>query len=154
VTVDDVSTGATPDATSALYTLNINNISPETVMGTPAGETLDGGADIDLIVGLAGNDLLFGFEGNDTLTGGLGIDVLSGGLGSDKFNFNSKAEAKKGSVHDSIADFSGFGGEGDLIDLSAMDANTHKHGNQNFKFGASTSTTKRASCIMSCTETM
>lgn len=134
VTVDDLSTAATPDATSTFYTLNINNISPETVMGTTAGETLVGDADIDLIFGLAGGDVLFGFGGNDLLVGGLGIDTLFGGTGRDTFKFEKKKEAPKGAEHDAIFDFSGSGGEGDLIDLHVMDANTHKHGNQKFKF--------------------
>jgi RTX calcium-binding nonapeptide repeat (4 copies) len=133
VTADDASTAGAPDATSTFYTLNVNNISPENVIGTTAGETLVGDADIDLIRGLAGNDVLFGFGGNDTLTGGLGVDQLTGNEGSDTFKFEKKAEAQKGLVHDSIADFSGFGFDGDLIDLQTMDANTHKHGNQNFK---------------------
>jgi hypothetical protein len=90
-------------------------------------------------------------EGNDTLTGGLGIDDLTGGLGSDTFKFNKKDEAPKGLVHDSITDFSGFGNEGDHINLHTMDANTFRHGNQNFKFIGSNHFhhTGRANCIMS-----
>jgi len=60
VTADDTSVGGTPDATSSLYTLNVNNISPETIFGTNGGNDILGGSDNDLIYGLDGNDELGG----------------------------------------------------------------------------------------------
>jgi Ca2+-binding RTX toxin-like protein len=144
MTADDASIGGSPDATSNSYTLNINNVSPETVTGTPAGELLLGNSDVDLIFGLGGDDTLIGGEANDTLVGGLGIDTLVGNEGSDTFKFNKKGEAPKGLTHDSISDFSGFGFEGDHINVHSIDANTHRHGNQNFKFIGSSNFHHRA----------
>jgi Ca2+-binding RTX toxin-like protein len=51
------------------------------VVGTAAGETLNGTAGNDLIIGLGGNDTLNGLAGNDILVGGTGTDTLNGGLG-------------------------------------------------------------------------
>ncbi|MFO1169424.1 MAG: VCBS domain-containing protein [Hyphomicrobiaceae bacterium] len=67
-----------PDATSATYTLNVTNVSPETLTGTDAADVLTGGTDIDLIFGLAGNDTLD--SGVDTLA-----DQLIGGNGNDTY---------------------------------------------------------------------
>ena len=46
--------------------------------------------------------------------------------------FNAKAESVKGAARDSILDFSHA--DGDQIDLSAIDANSSKSGNQTFHF--------------------
>jgi len=60
--------------------------------GTSAGESLSGGADNDIglglggddtISGLGGVDFLFGGSGNDTVDGGSGADALFGGAGDD-----------------------------------------------------------------------
>jgi serralysin len=133
VTVSDPLGGGEPEFSTTAYTLQITDVSPEKITGTSAGEALFGGTDADVMFGLGGNDTLVGYEGNDTLIGGLGTDDLVGGLGSDTFVFNKKGEAPKGLAHDSITDFSGFGNEGDLINVHAMDANTHKHGNPGFQ---------------------
>jgi len=70
----------------------------------------------------AGSDILLGNGGNDTLRGGLGADKLTGGAGVDKFVFgavlDSTVDAKG---RDTITDFSHA--DGDLIDLSKIDAN-------------------------------
>jgi Ca2+-binding RTX toxin-like protein len=55
------------------------------VVGTAAGETLNGTAGNDLIIGLGGNDTLNGLAGNDILVGGTGTDTLNGGLGDDTY---------------------------------------------------------------------
>jgi len=124
-----------PTFPAAFHTLNVANISPETLTGTAAADTLTGGSDAELIFGLDGNDTLSGDVGGDTLTGGLGKDSMTGGLGADSFDCNLKTETKKGLANrDVITDFSGVGGDGDHIDLSGIDANSTKHGNQDFKF--------------------
>ena len=81
-------------------------------------------------------DVLGGSTGADTLVGGKGRDLLSGGADKDIFDFNSKLDSKTGAAHDIIGDFSGnvTGGDLDQIDVHSIDANSHKHGNQNFKF--------------------
>jgi Ca2+-binding RTX toxin-like protein len=121
-----------PPLTLASYTLNVTNVSPETLTGTAAGESLTGGTDIDLIFGLDGNDTLGGGDGADTLTGGLGKDTQTGGLDADIFDFNLKTESKKGATnYDVIMDFDTVL---DHIDLAGIDANSKRANNQDFKF--------------------
>ena len=56
------------------------------IVGTSAGETLQGTELDDSIYGMAGNDTLEGLAGADLLDGGTGNDVLTGGLGADAFH--------------------------------------------------------------------
>jgi serralysin len=56
---------------------------------------------------------------------------LWGGSGKDRFDFNSIKESKTGSSRDQIKDFKRGDDE---IDLSNIDANTKKGGNQKFNF--------------------
>ena len=87
-----------------------------------------------MLRGFAGSDTLNGAAAVDTLIGGGGQDILTGGPGADVFRFNSKAETKNGLFNrDSTADFE----QGvDRIDLSGIDADARKGGNQTFKFVA------------------
>ena len=83
--------------------------------------------------GDGGNDYLYGGSGNDKLTGGVGADDLWGGSGADTFIFKSIKETTVSGVgRDTIFDFSTR--QKDKIDLSAIDANTTKGGNQAFSF--------------------
>ncbi len=109
VDVDDESVGTSPDLTSTTFTLQVANVSPETLNGSIDGEMLIGDSDVDQIFGFAGNDILNGMGGNDTLTGGLGKDWLTGGTGADTFNFDLKTESVKGANHDVIMDFQRVG---------------------------------------------
>ncbi|MEH2301409.1 calcium-binding protein [Nostoc sp.] len=97
-------------------------------------DTLFGENGNDILSGGAGNDILSGGAGNDTLAGGPGTDILTGGAGNDVFKFSSVSDS--GVVgRDLIADFVGNGKlPGDQIDLSAIDANSTKVGNQAFTF--------------------
>lgn len=79
-----------------------------------------------------GDDLLDGGSGNDLIDGGTGRDLLFGGTGADSFDFNTSLDSKKGSQRDVIRDLDRS--EGDTIDLSDIDANTTKGGEQPFKF--------------------
>ncbi|MEJ6020725.1 calcium-binding protein [Ramlibacter sp. PS4R-6] len=60
--------------------------------GTPAADSLTGGAGNDTINGLASNDTLVGNGGNDFLDGGAGTDVMIGGLGDDTYVVDATAE--------------------------------------------------------------
>ncbi|MFC5555338.1 calcium-binding protein [Methylobacterium iners] len=60
-----------------------NGASGSVIIGTPNGETLDGGNGKDRIEARAGNDLLRGGNGKDELYGELGNDELNGGNGKD-----------------------------------------------------------------------
>ena len=97
-------------------------------------DTLFGENDNDILSGGTGNDILSGGAGNDTLAGGTGTDILTGGAGNDVFKFSSVSDS--GVVgRDLIADFIGNGKlPGDQIDLSTIDADSTKLGNQAFTF--------------------
>ena len=105
------------------------------ILNTGSGkDTLFGENGNDILSGGGGNDILSGGAGNDTLAGGTGTDILTGGAGNDVFKFSSVSDS--GVVgRDLIADFVGNGKlPGDQIDLSAIDANSTKVGNQAFTF--------------------
>lgn len=53
------------------------------IVGTNAGEELQGTAGNDLILGLGGDDEIYGDNGDDLICGGLGVDVLHGENGDD-----------------------------------------------------------------------
>ena len=98
--------------------------------GNSFNNDLYGFAGNDILKGFAGHDYLGGFEGNDTLNGGndndflygeAGTDTLIGGLGADKFYFEEESDSPNSSLRDTITDFKGS--EGDLLDISAIDAN-------------------------------
>jgi Ca2+-binding RTX toxin-like protein len=108
------------------YKFSGYSATPPNLIDLAGADTLNGSPFADVLAGLAGAD---------TLIGGKGRDLLAGGADNDTFDFNSKADSKKGALHrDVIGDFSGVGGDGDHIDLAGIDANSARHGNQAFKF--------------------
>jgi Ca2+-binding RTX toxin-like protein len=85
----------------------------------------------DVLNGGAGDDIIKGGAGNDTLIGGLGADVLIGGSGADVFRFTSLNElGNTEETADVIVDFNTK--QKDKIDLSGIDANEDKSGDQAF----------------------
>ena len=62
----------------------------DVILGTPAGETIDGGGGDDIICGLAGGDELTGGDGDDTIIGGLGSDTVAGQQGEDNLFGNNE----------------------------------------------------------------
>jgi hypothetical protein len=74
-------------------------------------------------------DLLNGGAEHDELTGGAGADTLVGGAGSDKFIFLATGDSTAAAT-DIIRDF--HHADHDVIDLSAIDANTLVDGDQAF----------------------
>ncbi|MFO1091034.1 MAG: M10 family metallopeptidase C-terminal domain-containing protein [Hyphomicrobiales bacterium] len=98
-------------------------------IGNALANAITGGAGNDHLQGLAGDDVLRGGSGNDVLIGGIGTDELWGGAGADRFDFDTIADSRPGSQMDVIQDFvSGV----DKIDLSTIDANTGRAGDQAF----------------------
>ncbi|MDW5376381.1 cellulose binding domain-containing protein [Halomonas sp. HP20-15] len=95
----------------------------------PEDLTLAGTLDDDLLFGFDGDDSLAGNAGDDRLIGGEGSDTLEGGDGADSFVFRSTFESGPDDS-DRILDFD-FA-EGDIIDLSAIDANSALDGDQAF----------------------
>ena len=104
-----------------------------TLSGNGGNDTIAGGAGHDLIDGGIGNDVIVGGAGNDRIIGSLGADRLTGSLGADIFVFRSLGDSTMAvSGRDTITDFS-FG-QGDRIDLTAIDARSGMAGNQAFTF--------------------
>ncbi|OWJ69014.1 calcium-binding protein [Inquilinus limosus] len=127
VTVDLVAgLGSRGDANGDRY------LSIENVHGGRGGDSLAGDGQANLLNGFEGGDTLSGGGGADTLVGGVGQDMLSGGAGADRFVYAVAGDSGIGAKADRITDFSR--GEGDRIDLSAIDADMNTTGNQAFSF--------------------
>ena len=103
----------------------------DVMIGSHSRDKLFGDAGNDSLFGLAGKDTLSGGAGLDRLVGGLAKDLLTGGAGKDIFGYNSVKDSTKGATHDVITDFKHGS---DQIDLSAIDANSKKSGDQKFTF--------------------
>jgi len=85
----------------------------------------------DLLVGGDSRDNLKGMNGDDILIGGAGRDILNGAQGADLFVFQSVSDSTSDPAgRDTILGFARGGG--DLMDLSAIDANLDTDGNDDF----------------------
>ena len=93
--------------------------------------TVKGGVD-NVLTGNQGDDTLIGGGGADRLVGGQGADYLQGNVGADTFVFMS-ARGDGPAERDQIADFT-MGD--DLIDVSRIDADAARSGNQAFTFAS------------------
>jgi Ca2+-binding RTX toxin-like protein len=130
-----------PGDPSFSYTLTFQNgATPGTVQltvtgaGLVAGEVLVANGAQEAtnafrFIGGAGADQLTGGAGGDTFFGGLGADQMVGNLGVDTFVYTDIAQSTT-LVTDVIGQFR----SNDLIDLSAIDADTNADGNQDFTF--------------------
>jgi Ca2+-binding RTX toxin-like protein len=98
----------------------------QSLTGNGSVNLITGGAGADSLYGMAGVDTLRGGDGADRLTGGAGNDKLTGGAGNDTFVFTASDLAPK--ALDTITDFAA----GDVIDLTAIDANSTLAGDQAF----------------------
>ena len=96
-------------------------------------ENLTGSEFNDTLTGTSGANTIIGGAGNDTIKGGGGADILIGGQGADNFVFAALTDSAP-SARDLITDF--VHGS-DIIDLSAIDANTARSGfgDQAFLYG-------------------
>jgi Ca2+-binding RTX toxin-like protein len=107
----------------------------ENVLGAFGNDTIWGSAEANRLDGAEGDDSLSGRGGADTLVGGLGADVLSGGAHGDRFVYLALDDSRAGVGFgvDLITDFAA----GDLVDLSAIDADASSSGtDQAFTFVA------------------
>jgi Ca2+-binding RTX toxin-like protein len=102
-----------------------------TVDGGGGDDLLIGGREVDNLFGNDGKDTLKGGAGDDFLTGGLLGDKMSGGAGADTFVYSNILESRV-TGRDTITDFSHA--EGDVIDLTGIDADKTVAGNQAFIF--------------------
>ena len=110
------------------------NQQDDDLFGQSGNDRLFGGDGFDFLNGGSGDDRLEGNNGRDTLVGGTGADILIGGALGDTFDFNSVAESNLTTM-DTIVGVDGIGvANGDIIDVSTIDADTTIGGNQAFTF--------------------
>ncbi|WP_352569860.1 DUF5801 repeats-in-toxin domain-containing protein, partial [Mesorhizobium opportunistum] len=102
---------------------DISTLTDPLTIATTSALTLDAhnstfapvdGNDGVVIAGGLGNDTLIGGDGNDILYGGGGMNTMTGGAGADTFKLDHL------DIKDLISDYSGAGGQGDKIDLTAL----------------------------------
>jgi Ca2+-binding RTX toxin-like protein len=98
--------------------------------GGGGADVLRGDSGNDVLYGDSGNDLLEGGTGDDTLEGGADVDTMTGGSGKDVFKFTAVSDSRA-AFPDRISDFERGA---DLIDLSAIDADTQSDGDGVFTF--------------------
>ena len=98
--------------------------------GNGDANTLQGNTGANQLNGGAGADTINGNDGDDFIIGGTGNDLLRGGLGADSFRVLGESMSRPVLESDQIFDFSTA--EGDIIDLSAIDANSLLAGEQAF----------------------
>jgi len=110
---DDVMTGAD------LVDRDPASLSPDGFVnifdGYYGDDILIGGSGRDCIYGGGDNDTIDGMDDDDVIAGGTGNDDLTGGGGADAFVYYSAWDGA-----DLINDFSGVSGDGDTIDLIAL----------------------------------
>lgn len=104
----------------------------DTLNGGNGDDRLVGGGGGDVLRGGNGDDRLLGTSGADALVGGFGSDILIGGADADRFVYNSALETPVGAGRDRINDFTS--GQGDLIDVSGIDANVNTGADDSFTF--------------------
>lgn len=133
--------------------------SGDTLYGGSGDDTLDGGDGVDNLNGGAGNDdikggsandTIHGGGGNDRITGGAGLDTLYGDAGNDTFVFTSINDILP-SLGDYILDYQLHADFSDIIDVSAIDANTTIGGEQPFSFIGSSNFSKSAGQLRATT---
>lgn len=94
-------------------------------------DMVTGGIGDDFLVGGAGDDILRGGRGDDAFIGGGGADRLAGSMGEDRFIYTAISDSgPSAQARDQIADFA----TGDLIVLSAIDADASTLANDAFNF--------------------
>ena len=106
------------------------------------GSALYGGAGNDTLTGWAdGGDSLEGGDGYDILIGRGGADYMDGGANGDVYVYEAVSDIVWGeTVTVNFAD-------GDMIDLSALDADSTVAGNQAFHFSPTGATDGTAGCL-------
>lgn len=99
--------------------------------GNALNNAITGNSGNNSLSGGAGADTILGSGGADTIYGAAGADQLGGGFGADVFRYRSVTESTvTAEGRDLITDFKAD----DTLDLSAMDANSKRAGNQAFRF--------------------
>lgn len=117
------------------------NLANNILTGGGGNDILRGGAGDDTLYGGTGDDQLFGDAGNDLLYGGGGRDVMDGGAGADTYRFLA---GDLGATAATSASVVLGAGQGDKIDLSAIDANSTTTLRDGFSFVGTADFTKHA----------
>ncbi|MEL6479013.1 MAG: hypothetical protein AAFR17_16925 [Pseudomonadota bacterium] len=114
----------------------------EGLQGSRFNDSLRGDMEDNTLLGETGVDRLFGRGGDDVLIGGLGVDVLYGNTGADTMTgnqsndryvyFTDRDSGVGSGNRDVITDFNVQGR--DRIEISRLDADTTRGGNQAFDF--------------------
>lgn len=156
IQIDDSSEGAAPAAVTITNAGIIQGLDGGAIVivgeqndtltnsGTILGDiTMGGGNDTvtfskgsnvmgDIMLG-AGDDTFTGWSSDELIFGGTGNDDLTGGRGADTFFFLTVEDSgKTKATSDTIFDFRTK--EGDLLDLSDIDADINLADDQDFKF--------------------
>jgi Tol biopolymer transport system component len=129
-----------PSAGTFAYTAPMGSATTADSFVLHAADGLGGTVDVKVTVaigvdkvGTTKAETLKGGAGDDRLTGRAGRDTLTGGAGADVFRYLSVKDSPAGTTkRDTITDFKAA--QKDVIDLSAIDANPRKAGNQAFAF--------------------
>jgi Ca2+-binding RTX toxin-like protein len=128
--------------TASYYTGTIGvTVNLATGLGSGGEAQGDTFVSVENVTGSTAADEITGSALANVLNGVAGQDVLRGGGGADRFVFSAASDSAVGKA-DRITDFSH--GQGDRIDLSAIDANTAAAGNQAFSFIGSGAFTHQA----------
>ncbi|MDQ0463386.1 Ca2+-binding RTX toxin-like protein [Caulobacter ginsengisoli] len=99
--------------------------------GNGLANALTGNGGANSLDGGAGDDVIKAGLGNDTLIGGTGNDILVGGGGLDTFVVTQASIRTSGPIEvDTVNDL--IAGQGDRLDLSAIDADSVTAGDQAF----------------------
>ena len=107
--------------TSAGVTVNLGLTVAQAVGG---GQGIDTIVNVENVSGSGFGDTLTGNALANSLTGGAGRDMLTGGAGNDRFVYLAAGDSGAGANADRILDF----GAGDILDLSAIDADANSVG--------------------------
>jgi len=99
-------------------TVNLGLAAAQAVGGGQGTDTISG---VENVIGSIYGDTLTGSGVANGLTGGAGKDVLTGGGGNDRFVYLTTGDSVVGANADRITDFAA----GDILDLSAIDANAN-----------------------------
>lgn len=107
--------------------------------GTSGDDLMVGGAGPNELIGYGGDDWISAGSGADFIDGGSGRDTMIGGAGADRFSFGQDAVVSSAAGlfpdKDKILDFAPR--KGDVVDLSAIDADPLTPGDQAFAFVSS-----------------
>jgi predicted dienelactone hydrolase len=127
-----LTTGGDSFAGTSADDIRFGRAGQDVLSGADGADELYGGGDRDTLTGGAGDDVLNGGAGRDDITGGAGADTMVGGRAGDDFIFSAITDSGVSSGRDLIIDFDDAGD--DVIDVSAIDANTGAGGNQAFSY--------------------